>query len=136
METNREALGCALSLLANRGLLEGKRVGVDVTTLKASAANRSIVRRETGESYKEFLIGLAKALGSETPTREQLAPGPDAEEAHVEQGFAEPDRQRNHRTGAAALCGAFPPHEPIARYQRRNTGDLAFPAHNPGTEYP
>ena len=34
---------------------------------------RSIVRRDTGESYEEFLRGLAKASGIETPTREDLA---------------------------------------------------------------
>jgi len=34
---------------------------------------RSIVRRDTGESYEEFLGGLAKASGIETPSREDLA---------------------------------------------------------------
>jgi transposase len=34
---------------------------------------RSIVRRDTGESYEEFLTGLAKASGMETPTREDPA---------------------------------------------------------------
>ena len=34
---------------------------------------RSIVQRDTGESFEEFLTGLAKASGIETPTREQLA---------------------------------------------------------------
>ena len=62
-----------LVLLADRGLIEGKRVGIDATTLEANAAMRSIVRRDTGESYDEFLTGLAKASGMETPTREDLA---------------------------------------------------------------
>jgi transposase len=48
-------------------------VGVDATTLEANAAMPSIVRRDSGESYEEFLIGLAKASGIETPTREDLA---------------------------------------------------------------
>ena len=34
---------------------------------------RSIVRRDTGESYQEFLTGLAQASGIATPTREDLA---------------------------------------------------------------
>ena len=34
---------------------------------------RSIVRRDTGESYEEFLRGLAKASGIATPSREDLA---------------------------------------------------------------
>src|SRR6266567_2941800 len=73
VETHRQVFGWALGVLADRGLLKGKRVGVDATTLEASAAMRSIVRRDTGESYEEFLRGLAKASGIETPTREQLA---------------------------------------------------------------
>lgn len=73
LETHREVFGWALGLLADRGLIRGKRVGIDATTLEASAAMRSIVRRDTGESYEEFLTGLAKASGIETPTREQLA---------------------------------------------------------------
>jgi len=59
--------------VASHGLLQGKTVGVDATTLEANAAMRSIVRRDSGESYEEFLIGLAKASGIETPTREELA---------------------------------------------------------------
>src|SRR6266700_3095856 len=73
VETHRQVFGWALGVLGDRGLLKGKRVGVDATTLEASAAMRSIVRRDTGESYEEFLRGLAKASGIETPTREQLA---------------------------------------------------------------
>ena len=55
------------------GLLKGQRIGIDATTLEANAAMRSIVRRDTGESYEEFLRGLAKESGIETPTREDLA---------------------------------------------------------------
>jgi transposase len=53
--------------------LKGKTIGVDGTTLEANAALRSIVRRDTGEGYQEFLVQLAKESGIETPTREQLA---------------------------------------------------------------
>ena len=73
VETHRAVFGWVLELLADRGLIKGKRVGIDATTLEASAAMRSIVRRDTGESYEEFLTGLAKASGIKTPTREQLA---------------------------------------------------------------
>jgi len=48
-------------------------MGVDATTLEANAALRSIVRRDTGEHYEEFLRRLAADSGIETPTREQLA---------------------------------------------------------------
>ena len=48
-------------------------MGVDASTLEANAAMRSIVRRDTGEAYNEFLTRLAKASGIETPTRADLA---------------------------------------------------------------
>jgi transposase len=73
LETHRQVFSWELGLLADRGLLQGKRVGIDATTLEANAAMRSIVRRDTGESYEEFLTGLAKASGIEMPTREELA---------------------------------------------------------------
>jgi transposase len=62
-----------LQRLAHAGLVKGKTVGIDATTLEANAALRSIVRRDTGESYEAFLTGLAQASGIETPTREDLA---------------------------------------------------------------
>ncbi|HXY51094.1 MAG TPA: transposase [Terriglobales bacterium] len=73
VETHREVFGWVLGRLADGGLLKGKRVAIDATTLEANAAMRSIVRRDTGESYEEFLRGLARASGMETPTREDLA---------------------------------------------------------------
>jgi transposase len=44
-------------------LLKDKTIAVDATTLEANAAMRSIVRRDSGESYQEFLTGLAQASG-------------------------------------------------------------------------
>jgi transposase len=73
LDTHREVFGWVLGVLADRGLLKGQRIAIDATTLEANAAMRSIVRRDTGESYEEFLRGLAKASGIKTPTREQLA---------------------------------------------------------------
>src|SRR5450756_191710 len=73
VDTHREVFFWVLGLLADRGLLKGKRIGVDATTLEANAALRSIVRRDNGESYEEFLKGLAQESGMETPTREDLA---------------------------------------------------------------
>jgi transposase len=72
LETHGEVFAWALAVLADRGLLKGKRIAIDATTLEANAAMRSIVRRDTGESYEEFLVGLAKASGIATPTREDL----------------------------------------------------------------
>jgi transposase len=73
LETHEEVFAYVLKILANHGLIEGKTIGVDSTTLEANAALRSIVRRENGQSYQDFLIGLAKQSGIETPTREDLA---------------------------------------------------------------
>ena len=73
VETHEAVFGWVLKLLAEKGLLKGKTVGVDGTSLEANAALRSIVRRDTGEGYQEFLTRLAQESGIATPTREQLA---------------------------------------------------------------
>jgi len=73
VETHRKVFFWILELLRDQGLLKGKTVGIDATTLEANAAMRSIVRRDNGESYEEFLKGLAKESGIATPTREDLA---------------------------------------------------------------
>jgi len=73
VETHQEVFAWVLAALADSKLLVGKTIGIDATTLEANAAMRSIVRKDTGESYEKFLTGLAKASGIETPTREQLA---------------------------------------------------------------
>jgi transposase len=72
LETHQQVCAWVLTLLADRGLLQGKRIGIDATTLEANAAMKSIVRRDTGESYNEFLTKLAKESCIETPTREDL----------------------------------------------------------------
>src|SRR5271157_2193735 len=73
VETHQAVFRWVLELLAEKGLLKGKTVGIDATTLEANAALRSIVRRDTGEGYEEFLRRLAEESGIVTPTREQLA---------------------------------------------------------------
>ena len=73
VETHRKVFQWVLGILADRGLLRGRKVGVDATTLEANAAMRSIVRRDNGASYEEFLTDLAKQSGIETPSREDLA---------------------------------------------------------------
>jgi len=73
VEAHRKVFFWILELLRDQGLLKGQTVGIDATTLEANAAMRSIVRRDSGESYEEFLKGLAKKSGIETPTREDLA---------------------------------------------------------------
>jgi transposase len=77
LETHQRVFTWILKVLAKADLLSGKTIGIDATTLEANAALRSIVRKEgvpgAGQNYQEFLTGLAKASGIETPTREDLA---------------------------------------------------------------
>ncbi|MCG8592401.1 MAG: transposase [Proteobacteria bacterium] len=54
----------------DHGLLEGKTVAVDSTFLEANAAMSSIVRRETGEDWKEYIRRLAEEDGVESPSDE------------------------------------------------------------------
>lgn len=67
-----EVFQWVLRLLAEQGLLRGQTVGIDATTLEANAAMKSIVRKDTGQDWKEYLRGLARAEGMENPTDEQL----------------------------------------------------------------
>ena len=73
VETHRQVFVWVLGMLAEEGLLKGNTVAIDGTTLEANAALRSIVRRDNGQAYDEFLKGLAKESGIDTPTREELA---------------------------------------------------------------
>jgi transposase len=73
VQTHREVFGWIQERLARAGLLGGKTIAVDATTLEANAAMRSIVHRDTGETYQEFLTRLAKASGIRTPSRQALA---------------------------------------------------------------
>lgn len=61
-----------LSLLEQKGLLCGKAVAIDATTLEANAAMKSIVRKDSGQDWKEYLQGLAKAEGIQNPSEEDL----------------------------------------------------------------
>jgi transposase len=73
VETHQAVFTWVLQRVAETGLLKGKSIGIDATTLEANAALKSIVRRDTGDSYQEFLTKLAKESGIETPTKEELA---------------------------------------------------------------
>ena len=64
-ETHQRIFTWMLEQLAQAGLIKGKTIGVDSTTLEANAAMKSIVRRDTGESYMTYLKRLAEAEGIE-----------------------------------------------------------------------
>src|SRR5688572_14716968 len=68
LKTHEAVFTWMLQRLADAGLVKEKTVGIDATTLEATtleanAALRSIVRRDTGESYQDFLTTLAQASG-------------------------------------------------------------------------
>ena len=73
LETHQAVFTWVLQRLADASLVRGKTIGIDATTLEANAALRSIVRRDTGETYPDFLTKLAQTSGIETPTRADLA---------------------------------------------------------------
>ena len=73
LETHRGVFSWVQQRLVAAGLLKGKTIPIDATTLAANAAIRSIVSRDTEQDDQEFLTSLAQASGIETPTREDLA---------------------------------------------------------------
>src|SRR5215470_11082502 len=73
LETHTAIFRWVLKVLDEEGLVSGRTVSIDATTLEANAALKSIVRRDNGQSYNDYLKELAKAAGMENPTREQLA---------------------------------------------------------------
>jgi transposase len=72
LEVHEAVFGWVLERLAEHGLIKGDRIGVDASTMEANAALRTIVRRNSGESYREMLKRLAVESGIETPTVDDL----------------------------------------------------------------
>ena len=73
VETHQAVFRWVIRILIREGLISGQTISIDATTLEANAALKSIVRRDNGQSYEEYLKSLAAAAGIENPTREQLA---------------------------------------------------------------
>jgi transposase len=71
-EVHERIFGWVLALIAERGLVRGERIGIDASTMEANAALRAIVRRDTGEGYREMLERMAQESGIATPTAEAL----------------------------------------------------------------
>jgi len=108
LETHPAVFDWVLKRLAEHELLKGRTLGVDGSTLEANAAMRAIVRRETGQSYREFLTDLAKASGIETPPTEDLV---------RRGGF---DRQRKGKK--CSNKDWFNPHDPDAKVAKMKDG--------------
>ena len=73
LAVHEQMFALVLAIAQRRGLLRGKTILVDATTLEANAAMRSIVRKDTGENWPDYLRRLAKDDGIEEPTAEDLA---------------------------------------------------------------
>ncbi len=73
LEIHASVFQWVLKLAAKKGLLRGKTVAVDATTLEANAAMKTIVRRDTGEDWNDYLRRLMQEQeGVENPTDEDL----------------------------------------------------------------
>jgi transposase len=104
VETHRAIFTWVQQRLVAGGLLKGRTIAIDATTLEANAAMRSIVRRDTGESYQAFLTRLAETSGIKTPTREVLA---------------RLDRKRKKKTSNKDWTN---PHDPDAKVTKMKDG--------------
>src|SRR6202171_3455539 len=71
-EVHEKVFGWVLALVAERGLVKGERIGVDGSTMEANAALRTIVRRDTSETYRRMLTRMAEESGVATPTIDEL----------------------------------------------------------------
>ncbi len=106
--THQEVFGWVLRQVAQAGLLKGKTIGIDATTLEANAAMKSIVRRDTQESYTDYLKRLAEAEGLE---------------ATDEAALRRMDRRRNKKGSNADWIN---PHDPEAQITRLKDGRTAL----------
>jgi transposase len=70
LELHEEVFAFVLRILVERGLYDGKTLAVDATMLEANAAMKSIVRRDSGEGWKQYIKRLAQEAGIENPTEE------------------------------------------------------------------
>jgi len=112
--THQRIFSFVLEQLAQAGLIRGKTIGVDSTTLEANAAMKSIVRRDTGESYMAYLKRLGEAEGI------------DAEDAAA---LLRMDRKRKKKTSNAAWQSPSDQEAEITKLKDGRTA-LAFKAEN------
>ena len=106
--THQEVFGWVLRQVALAGLLKGKTIGIDATTLEANAAMKSIVWRDTEESYTEYLKRLAEAAGLE---------------ATDEAALRRMDRRRKKKSSNEDWVN---PHDPEAEITRLKDGRTAL----------
>ncbi|WP_437222594.1 transposase [Planctomicrobium sp. SH661] len=76
LEIHQQVFQLVLSIIDEHGLMKLKATGVDSTLLEANAAMKTIVRKDSGEDWKEFLKRLMQEEGlieeGETPSDDDL----------------------------------------------------------------
>jgi transposase len=72
LAVHEQVFAFVLRVAQEKKLLRGKTVAVDSTTLEANAAMRSIVRKDTGADWKEYVKGLMAEEGIENPKDEEI----------------------------------------------------------------
>ena len=72
LEVHEQVFAFVLGIAHKKKLLRGKTVAVDATTLEANAAMKSIVRKDSGEDWKEYLRRLMAEEGIQDPTDEEI----------------------------------------------------------------
>src|SRR5260370_25665514 len=73
VETHRAVMKWVLKILRKHGLGDGQSVCIDATTLQANASMKSLVWRDTGQTYDDYLRQVAAVEGGENACQEQLA---------------------------------------------------------------
>ncbi len=109
LEVHQEVFRKVLEILKDSGLLKGKTLGIDASTMEANAAMRSILRKVDGQSYEGYLRELAAAEGLENPTNDDLA---------------EMDRTRKGKK--CSNKDWFNPNDPDARVTKMKNGRTHF----------
>ncbi len=72
LEVHEEVFAFVLGIAQLNKLLKGQALGVDATLLEANAALESIIRKDTGEDYRQYLRRLAQEAGIQDPTEDDL----------------------------------------------------------------
>jgi transposase len=109
--THQEVFGWVLRQVARAGLLTGKTIGIDATTLEANAAMKSMVRRDTEEGYIEYLKRLAET----------------GLEATDEAALRRMDRRRKKKSSNEEWVNPYDPQAEITRLKNGRTA-LAYKA--------
>ena len=104
LRAHRDVFRFVLARLGEQGLLCGRTVGIDASTIEANAALKSLVRRDSGHTYQQFLDELLRAAGIQEPTAE--------------------DRRRMDKKRKKKLSNKewFNPHDPQARITKLKEG--------------